>query len=219
MAFLCLYQNQGLADVLLPLQAMVPSATQAQHTPSPSQSSPNPPSSPKAHEMCKMDRRNPCSQIWDWFLLWRATCTLGVAVLMTTFKFPEEHVPPRKGKFICSCQWSVFWAAGMAWQQGQQCPFTPSQIKLCWEGQERENLKINPGGKRAWEVTCSNLCSKQVHEQDGVCSIFRGGSPTTCRQSKIMLTWKNHHKLCKSTYQKHLALQTGCLQHREKLLW
>lgn len=99
--------------------------TWTQHTPAPSQSSPNPPSSFKAHEMCKMETRNPHSQIWDWLLLWRATCTLRVAVLMTTFKFPEEQVPYRKGKFICSCQWSVFWAAGMAWQQGQQCLLPP----------------------------------------------------------------------------------------------
>lgn len=45
---------------------------------------------------------------------------------------------------------------------------------------------------------------------------LQGSSPTTCRQSKIMLTRKKHQKLCESTYQKHL--QTGCVQHREKLL-
>lgn len=34
-----------------------------------------------------------------------------------------------------------------------------------------------------------------------------------------MLTWKNNHKLYTNyTYQKHLDLQTGCVQHREELL-
>lgn len=140
---------------------------------------------------------------------------LGVAVLMTTFKFPEAHVPHRKGKFICSCQWSVSLSSRYGLAARTAVPFTPSRIKLSWEGQER----ANPSGRKgAWEVTCPNLCSKQLQEQDGVCNISRGGKPTTCRQSEIVLTWENHLKWCTSTYQKHLHLQTVSVQHREKLL-
>lgn len=97
-------------------------------------------------------------------------------------------------------------------------PFTPLEIKQSWEHQDRANLRLNSGGRGAWEVTCSNLYAKQIQERDGVCSFFGGGSPTTCRQSKIMLTWKKNHKLRKGTYQKYLDLHTGCVQHREKLL-
>lgn len=58
---------------------------------------------------------------------------------MTTFKFPEEHVPHRKGKFIYSCQWSESWSSRYGLAARSAVPFTPSQIKLCWEGQDREN--------------------------------------------------------------------------------
>lgn len=136
MAFLCLYQNQALADVLLPLEVMLPSGdTNPQHTPARSQSSPNPPSYFKAREMCKTETRNPRSQIWDWFLL----CSLGVAILMTTCKFPEEHVPHRKGNFLCSCQESVSLSSRYGLAARTAVPCTPSQIKPRWKGQDRAN--------------------------------------------------------------------------------
>lgn len=108
---------------------------------------------------------------------------LGVAILMTTFKFPEEHMPPKKGKSICSCQWSVSLSSRYGLAATTAFTFTPSQIKQHWEHQDRANLRLiqverEPG--RFPASTSAQSMSKNRMESAGVGAPQPAGNPRLC---------------------------------------